>query len=274
MAMRRNVDQRLGPGELGVGPFAADRLRGTDCRADELSLEPAGFVGSDTWEVADLNRPREKADLVQRADERRLPAHRLLNLHRGQGELRETLRKIVGRLVDVIGRAVVEQVPYHLDAGPFGGFERGQPARPIIFARRLLDQVPAKAIAHRVEAELPAQPIVLQHMLVVTGRPDQVESNAIPAPVRRAFEPRLEEAGERLVKKIAHVGNQCARMKIEPCRPRNWHGWSSLELDWSRQISGVIRTIRSPASPPSLPASRRIPRTARSGAGRPGPRPP
>jgi len=84
----------------------------------------------------------------------------------------------------------------------------------------LLDQVPAKAIANRAEAELPAQPIILQHMLVVTSRPDQVESNAIPAPVRRAFESRLEEAGERLVKKIAHVGNQCARMEIEPYRPR------------------------------------------------------
>jgi hypothetical protein len=35
-------------------------------------------------------------------------------------------------------------------------------------------------------------------MLVVGGRPDEVEANAVLSPVRRAFEAGLEEASEGL----------------------------------------------------------------------------
>jgi hypothetical protein len=56
--------------------------------------------------------------------------------------------------------------------------------------------VPAEAVANGPEAELPAQAVILQHMAVVTRGPDQVEANAIPPPVRRAFKPGLEKAVE------------------------------------------------------------------------------
>ena len=58
------------------------------------------------------------------------------------------VRNTVTRLVrefdpDVVGLSVVEQVPDHLDPRFMGRFERGQPARPVVLARRSLDQMPA-----------------------------------------------------------------------------------------------------------------------------------
>jgi hypothetical protein len=54
--------------------------------------------------------------------------------------------------------------------------------------------VPAQAVANGPEAELGAQAIIPERMLVVTRRPDQVESNAIAAAMRGALESRHEEA--------------------------------------------------------------------------------
>src|SRR4051794_41860789 len=94
--------------------------------------------------------------------------------------------------------------------------------------------MPAQAIAQCREAELAAQAIILQHVLVVTSRPDQVETNAITPPMRRAFEAGLEEAGELLAQLVAHGGHQCARTemaakqkiagrRLMPSFGRHWH---------------------------------------------------
>ena len=119
----------------------------------------------------------------------------LLKFDRGQGELGESLGEIVSGLVDMIGRTVVEQVPDHLNAGRSAASSAGSPARPVVFARRFLDQVPAKAVADVCSGRARAQPISCD-MSVVTRRPDQVEANAVTAPMRRAFEAGLEEAGK------------------------------------------------------------------------------
>jgi hypothetical protein len=53
-------------------------------------------------------------------------------------------------------------------------------------------------------------------MLVVTRRVDEVEANPILSPVRRAFEPGLEEAGEAMALRRAHEGHKCATARFEP----------------------------------------------------------
>jgi hypothetical protein len=58
--------------------------------------------------------------------------------------------------------------------------------------------MPAQAVAKRAEPELFALPIVLQHVAIVAGRPKEVEANPVAPPMRRAFEPGLEETGECL----------------------------------------------------------------------------
>ena len=123
-------------------------------------------------------------------------ADRLLHFQRGQRELGEPLGEVGRALVGVIGRAVVEQVPDDLDADLFGRLEHRQPARPVVFARALFDQMPAQPVAERAEAELACIGIVARDVPVVPGRPDQVEPDAVAAPVRRAFEPGHEETVE------------------------------------------------------------------------------
>src|SRR4029078_4764576 len=160
---------------------------------EQMALEDSELGRPEAGEIADLDRPGGEVDLVQRANQRRAIARPLLHLEGGLRELGKALRKILGRRVDMIRGSVVEQVPDDLDSGLAGGIERGKPARPVIFARRLLDQMPAKAVAHRAEAELLALPIILRDVAVVPGRADQVEANAVAPPMRHAFEPGLGE---------------------------------------------------------------------------------
>jgi hypothetical protein len=56
--------------------------------------------------------------------------------------------------------------------------------------------MPAQAVAHGAEAEVPAQPVVLQDVLVVACCPNEIEANAVASPMRRAFEAGLQKAGE------------------------------------------------------------------------------
>jgi len=98
----------------------------------------------------------------------------------------------------------MEQVPDDLEADFLGGLEHREPARPVVLARRLLDQVPAKAVPKRPEAELMALAIVTQHVPVVSRGTDKVEPNAIATAMRRTFKARLEEAGEGLTETIVH----------------------------------------------------------------------
>ena len=176
------------------------------------SLNQPGCCRTDPREIAVVHRPRQEVDFIERADERRPAADRLVLLERGERESGEPLRKVRRGLVDAIGRAVVEQVPDHLEPDALGRFQRRQPARPVILAGRLLDQMPAQAIADGAETELLAQPVVAQHVPVVARRANEVEPNAVAPPVRRTFEPGLEEAGEM----IAHGPQQCARNEMEP----------------------------------------------------------
>src|SRR5438477_2666184 len=90
----------------------------------------------------------------------------------------------------------MEQIPAYLHAQLLGGFERRHPARPVVLARRFLNQVPAQAVAHSPEAKLAADPVILEYMLIVRSRLDQIEANPVLAPVRRALETRLEETVE------------------------------------------------------------------------------
>ena len=215
---------------------------------DELVLEPARSVGSDVREIAVVDRPRQEVDFVHGADERWAPADRLLHLHRRQGEIGEARGEVLAGLVDVIGRTVMEQVPDHLDPGALGGLQRRQPARPVVIARRFFDQMPAQAIADRAETELSAQLIILQHMLVVAGRPDEVEANAVAPPVRRTFEAGLKEAREPLAEWVAHGRAQCMKdgkranfTAKTACRP-------DLVHPSSRPCSGTISKLMLSAS--------------------------
>ena len=153
-------------------------------------------------DARESSRPRPPSDRklisFKRADERRPLADRLLHLDRGQREIGEPLGEVGRGLVDMIGRAVVEQVPDDLDARP----ARPLPAPAASSTSRICPAIvsircqrrPSRTV--RKPSSL-ALPIVLQHVPVVAGRPDQVEANAVPPPMRRAFETRLEEAGER-----------------------------------------------------------------------------
>ena len=140
------------------GQRSLDRPRRRDRGPDELALEPAALVGPDAREITVVDRPGQEVDLVQRADERRAAADRLLQFERGQREVGEALGKVVASLVDVIGRAVVEQVPDDLHPDLLGRFQRRQPARPVIFARRFLDQCqrrPSRSVRNPSSLALP-----------------------------------------------------------------------------------------------------------------------
>jgi hypothetical protein len=54
--------------------------------------------------------------------------------------------------------------------------------------------MPSEAVAESAEAELSAQAIVVERVPIVRRRPDEVEANAVAAPVRRALETSLEKA--------------------------------------------------------------------------------
>ena len=148
----------------------------------------------------------------------------------------KSLGKVRGGLVDTIGRAIVEQVPDDLKPTCSAASSAGSPARPVVLARRLLDQMPAQAVADGAEAELGALPIVAEHMLVVAGRADQVEANAVTPPVRRTFKAGLEEAGEC---PSAHGRHQCAKSEMEPSRPQNRHDLAR-PLAWRQAEGGTI----------------------------------
>jgi hypothetical protein len=202
-----DVDQRLGPDDRRIRPLLLDSPRRTDRGGHELLLEPAALARADRGEIAVVDRPGEEVDLVHRTDQRRPPADCLLELEGGEREIREALRKILGALVDAIGRAVVEQVPDHLHAGFLGRFEHRQPARPVVLARIPADEVPAHPVAQRRQAKLPACGIILAHVAVVRRRPDEVEANAVAPPVRGAFEPAHEET----VEAVPHLSPSGAR---------------------------------------------------------------
>ena len=152
--MRRDVDQGLGPDDGRVRPALLDRPRRGDRGADQLVLEPASFARA---RRAGNSRRRPPSDrkLISFSGQTSggRPADRLLHLERGQREIGEPLGEIGRGLVDMIGRAVVEQVPDDLTPDLLGRLERRQPARPVVFARRLLDQVPAQPVAEGVESQ-------------------------------------------------------------------------------------------------------------------------
>ena len=81
-----------------------------------------------------------------------MPADRLMDFQRGERELGKPLGKVLRHWIDVVGRAVVEQVPDDLHPDLFRCLERGQPARPVIAFRRGSDQVPPEAVADRADS--------------------------------------------------------------------------------------------------------------------------
>src|SRR6185312_5624984 len=115
---------------------------------------------------------------------------------RGDRKVGEALREVRRGLINAIGGAIMEQVPDDLEAGGFGSLDHRQPARPVIFARRFLDEVPAEAIAHGTETELVQLAVIAGDMLVVAGRADEIEAHAVAPAMGRAFEARHEEAVE------------------------------------------------------------------------------
>src|SRR5205085_3093847 len=130
-----------------------------------------------------VDRPGQEADLVEGAEARRPPTYRLLEFHRSKREVREARGEVFAPLLDVIGRSIMKQVPDDLQPGALGRFQRRKPARPVVLTRRLFDQMPAKPVADRPEAEVTALAVILDDMAVVARRPDQVEANAIAPPV-------------------------------------------------------------------------------------------
>ena len=64
--------------------------------------------------------------------------------------------------------------------------------------------MPAEAVANGPESDVAALAVIVEHMAIVTRGPDEVQADAVTAPVRRTFKARLEEAGEGLSKTIVH----------------------------------------------------------------------
>ncbi len=114
----------------------------------------------------------------------------------GAGEGGEAVDEGGGPDVEVVGPAVVEEVPDDLRAGRRGGGEHRRPAREVEGAGPGLDQVPAQAVAHGAEAEAGELAVVGRGVGVVAGAGDQVEAAAGGQAVGGAFPAAVEEAPE------------------------------------------------------------------------------
>jgi len=90
-----------------------------------------------------------------KSGERRAAADGLLNFQCCNGEVGEAPREIRSGLIEMIWRAVVEKIPDDLETIFFRRLERRKPARPVVSARCLLDEVPAETIAKGPEPKFP-----------------------------------------------------------------------------------------------------------------------
>jgi hypothetical protein len=178
------VDQRLGPDDDRIGPPVLDCSSGTDACPYQLVLEPAALVGADAREIAVVHRPRNEVDLVERANGGWTRSDRLPDLQRGEREFRKPLGEIPGSLIDMIWRAVVEQVPDDLHPDLLRRLEHRQPARPVVFARGFLDPVPADSISNGPESQLLALAIVRTSVAVVRRRANKVQAHAVASAMR------------------------------------------------------------------------------------------
>ena len=121
----------------------------------------------------------------------------------------------------MIRRSVVEKVPDDLESGLFGGFEHLASSSTNRNCRAIVRS--DASAGHREESRNPAACTADNPAprLVVPGRANQVEPNAVAAAMRRTFEASLEEAGEFSANRVAHGGHQCAKFEMEPFRSPN-----------------------------------------------------
>ncbi len=71
----------------------------------------------------------------------------------GVGEGGEALDEVFREDVETGWESPVAEVPDDLCSAGDAGFEHGKKARPIVLAGMLLDEVPAKAVAHSVDTD-------------------------------------------------------------------------------------------------------------------------
>ncbi len=198
LRMRDDVDDRVGMDEARTRLDGPDRIHGRDGGAGQLHLQlvpPAPREGIEIGRVAPA--PGEKRDLVHRTVER----HRVglvPNQAGGRGrESGEAIDEGGPPDVEVVGPAVMQQVPEHLRPGLAGGAEHGQEARPVVASGRGLDQMPSQAVPHRADRVARERPIVQGRVTVVADGGDHVEAAAVLPSVCRGFDPTLEEALEQ-----------------------------------------------------------------------------
>ena len=151
---------------------------------------PPTREGSKNGAIPD--RPREKGDLI----DRRVEGDRIALLvdkvgHRAAiaGEARDELRR---EEVHIIGKAVVAEVPEHLNALlPRRRDERRE--RGEIVPPCAVHEMPAHGVARGLDANRPQECVVRRHLRVMLYRRDDIEPRAVDIDVRRGFIPRDPE---------------------------------------------------------------------------------
>src|SRR5215212_4030077 len=92
------------------------------------------------------------------------------------------------------------KIPGDLHPAFAGCREHRQKARPVIGAGRLLDEMPAQAVAARPHSVADEQLVILSEVAVVACRGKQIEAAAVVASVGGALEAPEEEGCKTRVK--------------------------------------------------------------------------
>src|SRR6266550_4636739 len=130
----------------------------------------------------DVNHRIDVADLNVAAD----LSHRLncgntrLHLRRSEGEAGKARHKFRAEDVDVVGPAVMPEIPDHLSSCLASSLDDWLRARKVVDAWVLFDQMPAEAFPNSIDSALLQLPIIAQRKLVVPGAVHEVESLTTP----------------------------------------------------------------------------------------------
>ena len=218
----RDMDQRLGLDETGAPVHRQHGFGPCYGGAHQLALQFVAPTLAGREHVALVPAdPGPERHLVHRAPDAGAAAFLPDHACRRPGKGREAVQEGGGPDIEVIGQAIMAQVPHDLHAGlsPPPAASAGSWTSPYRPGERSI-RCHRNASRAGVQPGAPHQAVVLRRHRVVPGRPDQVELAAIPPPEGRPLEPALQEALEQaLPAHVRHVRHPIRRQPPGPRRP-------------------------------------------------------
>lgn len=196
-AIGNDVDDGLRLNKPGARIYGANGAYSSYRSSDQLLLEFGTTALRVRVEGLDVSAdPSPEGDLVDGAEKRDRIGVAVDQRRGGVGKVREPVDEIRRKDVEVRRQSPMAEIPDDLCPRVDARLEHGKEARPVVDTGLLLDEVPAKAVAHGEDADLLEESKIGFCKEIVPCATNQIHLPPIGAAVGRAFKAAGEKACE------------------------------------------------------------------------------